>query len=624
MKKLYSTLIGLALLAPVTFAQKPEPPIHYAVSFPNAAHHEAEIVMTITKAPTGDLRLRVSRSSPGRYATHEFGKNVYNVKAFNVDGSPVVVKQLEGDLYVIEDHGEVVKVSYTLFGNWTDGTYASIDESHAHLNMPASFMFVTNPDQQQRLMKFEFSGIEKYGWEVATQLKHEGGNVYSAPNLQYMMDSPVELSNFKTTAWDDVNADGKKQSLSIATHTVDDQATIDNFATMVKKVTLEQKAVFGELPTFDYGTYVFLHDVYPTNSGDGMEHRNSTNIVDVADKIAGNELNMLGTFSHEFFHSWNVERIRPKMLEPFNFEHANMSNELWFAEGFTQYYGEMIITRAGYYTPEQYTYTLNGLVNAALNTPGAAKYPPTQASRTAVFSDAGVSVDANNYANTFTSYYTYGGATALALDLRLRSELKLTLDDYMKAVWLAHGKKMKPYTVADLQKVLATFTNNPKFAADFFNRYVNGIEKNDYAALLAKAGYLVRKAQPGKAWTGISATALRGRSGQARTVGVGFAITTNSPIGSPIYKAGIDAGDVILKADGKDIADGASFAEVVATKKPGDKVSISYSNRTGQHQVELVLEENPTFEVVTFEKAGQQPTADQLAFRNNWLSSKAK
>jgi predicted metalloprotease with PDZ domain len=256
-----------------------------------------------------------------------------------------------------------------------------------------------------------------------------------------------------------------------------------------------------------------------------------------------------------------VKRIRPKSLEPFNFTHANMSAELWFAEGFTQYYGELVLARAGIHSVDDYTRTIAGLVNQAVNTPGAAKYSPADASRYAVFADAGVSIDPNNQTNMFTSYYFYGGATALALDLRLRSEFNLTLDDYMRQVWQARGKTMKPYTIADLQTDLGNLTKNPKFAADFFKRYINGTEKNNYEALLAKAGLVLQRVQPGKGWVGpLAGAGGRGRSGQARTSeGDGFAIQANTTAGTPIYKAGIDAGDVITKADGKDIKDAVAF-----------------------------------------------------------------
>lgn len=623
MNKFY-LLAAAFLWATTTFAQDDtkQKPIFYSISFPNAVHHEAEIVLTVPNAPSGAIRVRMSRSSAGRYATHEFGKNIYNIKASDVDGTGLEIRQLEGDLYEIPVHGDAVKISYTLFANWTDGTYASVDPSHAHLNMPAAFMWVVGQDK--RPIRFQFNDLDKYGWKVATQLKNEGAGIYSAPNMQYMMDSPTELSAYKVSSWD-VDNNGKKEKINLAIHSDDDQSVIDAFAKQIGRMVLEEKAVFGELPAYDYGEYTFLDDVYPTNSGDGMEHRNSTCIVHPAEKVGGNELRLISTYSHEYFHSWNVKRIRPKSLEPFNFEHADMSSELWFAEGFTQYYGEMVLVRAGFHNVDDYGRTVAGLVNQVLNTPGAAKYPATQMSRYSVFADAGVSIDPNNQANMFTSYYTYGGAIALALDLRLRSEFNLTLDDYMRTVWLDRGKVMKPYTVPDLQTDLAKVTKNPKFASDFFNKYINGIEKNDYAALLAKAGLLLRKAAPGKGWAGpLSYNRNRGRSGEARTADEAGLPVQVSIIGTPVYKAGLDVGDIILKADGKEVKDAQSFTDIVSAKNPGEKIVVNYKNRTGAHETTITLEESPYFEVVTFEKAGKELTKEQTDFRNNWLSTKVK
>lgn len=617
-------LAVISLLSSTSMAQEAVRPIFYSVSFPNAVHHEAEIAMLIPQAPAGNFRVRMSRSSAGRYATHEFGKNIYNVIATDGKGKPLLLKQIEGDVYEVGAHPEAVKISYTLFANWTDGTYASVDPSHAHLNMPAAFMWV--PGLEKRPIQIEFNDLDKYGWKVASQLKHESGKVYSAPDMQYMMDSPTELSGYKINSWDVPNTDGKTERINLTVHSDDSQAVIDKFGAMVQKMVLEEKAVYGELPAYDYGEYTFLDDVHPTVSGDGMEHRNSTCIVQPADKIEGNEVWLLGTFAHEYFHSWNVKRIRPKSLEPFNFEHANMSSELWFAEGFTQYYGEMLLVRSGFQKIDQYTGTIAGLVNSVVNKPASKNYNAPQMSRYSVFADAGVSIDPNNNNNVFTSYYFYGGAIALALDLRLRSDFNLTLDDYMRQVWLNRGKVMKPYTIPDLQADLAQVTKNPKFAADFFSRYVYGLEKNDYESLLAKAGLLLRKARPGKAWAGpLSVAQNRGSSGVSRTSGdEGLPILASTVIGTPVYTAGLDAGDIILKADGKVVTDIKSFNDIVAVKSIGDQLVVNYKNRTGNHETTVTLSESPMLEVVTYEKAGKELTKEQEAFRNNWLSSKIK
>src|ERR1700755_887668 len=140
MKKLFLTTVT-ALFASVAIAQDAQKPIYYSVSFPNAQHHDAEILKTVPDAPDA-FRFRMSRSSAGRYATHEFGKNVYNVKATDGKGKELPLRQVEGDVYEVGSHPETVKITYTLFANHTDGTYASIDPSHAHLNMPAAFMWI--------------------------------------------------------------------------------------------------------------------------------------------------------------------------------------------------------------------------------------------------------------------------------------------------------------------------------------------------------------------------------------------------------------------------------------------------------------------------------------------------
>ncbi|WDF55213.1 M61 family metallopeptidase [Mucilaginibacter sp. KACC 22063] len=620
MKKLLLAFSALGLC----FAAEAQNAVNYTFTFPNLVHHEAEVSMVIPQLPAGPVKVRMSRSSPGRYATHEFGKNVYNVKAFDAKGKPLAINQLAGDVYEIPQHGSEIKITYTLFGNWTDGTYVSIDESHAHLNMPGSLMWTIGMDN--RPIRISFPDVKKHGWRVATQLKSEGNNTYFGPGLQYVMDSPTELSDYKETSWEVTNTDGKKEPIHLTIHSDDSQEVIDNFGKMVQRLVLEEKAVYGELPTYDYGSYTFLDDVYPTNSGDGMEHRNSTCIVQTTPRVAGYEKRLLGTFSHEYFHSWNVERIRPKTLEPFNFEHANMSNELWFAEGFTQYYGDLLLTRAGFNTDEDFYDDAAGLINSVLNTPGARDFSAVQASRYAVYADAGVAIDATNKANIFNSYYVYGGAIALALDLHLRTEFKLTLDDYMRAVWLAHGKVEKAYTIPDLQNILAKLTGNPSFAANFYKKYVYGLDKNDYAALLDKAGLVLRRWHPGKAWVGrIGAQAFRGSEGAARGNNAeGVLIASAIAKYTPAYKAGLDAGDIITAADGNTVKDYAALTELINSKKPDDKLKIAYKNRTGEHETTLTLEEDPAYEVVTYEKAGKTASDAQLAIRKAWLSTKVK
>jgi predicted metalloprotease with PDZ domain len=608
MKKI---ILCLALFVFASFAKAQENAIvYYEISFPNAIHHEAEISMVISAAPTGALKFRMSRSSPGRYATHEFGKNIYNVKAVDAKGKELTINQTAGDVYEIPNPNKYTKISYTLFGDWIDGTYAGIDENHAHLNIPATFAFPIGMDKLPRTLKIIIP--EKKDWKVATQMEVKQ-NLYTAPNLQYFMDSPIEIAAFKTASFEVKNPDGKVQTIHLISHANDEQKTINDYAIMLKKLVAEHMAVYGEFPNYDYGNYYFLHDVYPDYAGDGMEHRNSTSIVQRTPKIAGNELALLGTFSHEYFHSWNVERIRPKGLEPFNFEHANMTDGLWLAEGFTQYYGNLLLARADFRTVDNAAQTFSGLINTVLNFPASKNYTPIQASRYAVFADAGVAIDLTNKINIFTSYYTYGAATALALDLRLRVDFKLTLDDYMRALWKTYGKTEIAYSMADLEKTLGLLTKNQAFANTFFKNYVYGTAKENYEALLLNAGFVLRKAAPGKAYTGLRVTFDKDKATLGQTI-----------IGTPAYTAGLDIDNILQTMDGVEIKDQATLTKVTESHKPGDVITITYSYHGEEKTTKLTFAENPTLEVISIEKTGGTLTPAMKAFRDSWLKSQVK
>jgi predicted metalloprotease with PDZ domain len=324
---------------------------------------------------------------------------------------------------------------------------------------------------------------------------------------------------------------------------------------------------------------------------------------------------VLGTVSHEFFHAWNVERIRPKSLEPFNFEEANMSGELWLAEGFTTYYGGLIMARAGLHPPEQ---TMRSLANGALSvavSPGHRFRSLVEMSQLAPFSDAARSVDPTNFSYAFINYYPYGSAIALALDLELRqrSRGRLSLDDYMRAMWRVHGKPGgpqpglvgKPYTIQDARDRLAEVSDDRRFAQDFFARFIEGREVPDYAALLAQAGLVVRKRQPGVGWSG------------AQLDGSGK-VTQLVDWDTPAFKAGLEAGDVIVSVDGKPF-------DSLAGQKPGARLALEVKRPTGKTaSLTLTLGENPALEAVPIETTGGTLTAEQKAFREGWLGAKAR
>ncbi len=602
-------LIQLAVLAAATTGAAAQTSIAYEIAFPNAVHHEAEITVEVTGLAPGSLaQMRMSRTSPGRYALHEFAKNVYDVRATDGAGRPLPITRPDLHQWDVAGHDGTVRLRYTLFGDRVDGTYTGIDATHAHLNIPATFLWPR--DAWDVPVSLTINRPDST-WRIATQLMPSSRpDVYLAPDLYYFMDSPVEISAFALRTWE-VASNGQTLSIRLAVHHAGTDEEVDAYAAMARQVVDEQIALFGEAPDYEGGTYTFIADYLPYADGDGMEHRNST-ILSSSSSLEEKAIDLLGTLSHEYFHQWNVERLRPRSLEPFDFEAADVSLALWFAEGFTSYFAGLTLRRAGLTGDSTFAADLSGMLDVVLNAPGSRFYSPAEMSRQAPFVDAATSVDPQNKTNTFISYYTWGAALGLGLDLTLRSRYGKTLDDFMRAAWTRYGKSETPYTLADLQHLLADLTDDPAFVEALFRDHVFGSEMMDYAALLAHAGFLLRKAQAGQPHLGVSLT--EDESGR---------VTISEPtlIGSPAYVAGLDRGDVLLEIDAHPVTGIDDVGAVVAARTPGDTLSLAVEQRGRLLHVDVVLAENPTLEVVPFETADRTPTSAQRSFRARWLSS---
>jgi len=604
MKK--TLLLASVLFSLTSYSQT----IRYFISWPNAVHHEANIQLVARDIPKGPAIFRMSRSSPGRYATHEFGKNIYNVKASDMNGKPLTIEKIDGDVYRIPQQNGFVNVTYTLYGNHADGTYVGIDEKSIHLNMPAVFMWMKGMDTAPIEIYFDLPNGST--WKIATQLQPTDlPHAFKAPGLQFFMDSPTKVGDLIFKEWKVSNPDGRSYQFRLALEAKTNDSTASVFSEKIKRIVQEAQAVYGEVPRYDYGTYTFLASINPYVRGDGMEHRNST-MISLPGEFDGSD-DLVEVFSHEFFHCWNVERIRPKTLEPFNFEKSNMSGELWFAEGFTQYYGDLLTHRGGFSKREDYYSSLAFYINTKAVSPGGRNYSPIENSQRAVFVDAGVSIDKTNYPNMYASYYPLGAAVALALDLELRTKFNKTLDDYMQLAWKQFGKTEAPYTVPGLQQVLEKLTN-ASFASSFFNKYIFGHEEYDYKKSLESAGLTLAKVNEGKAWAG----SVRFSEDN------GLAINSNTVVGSPLYEAGLDFGDRLISVNGKEIKTTKEWNESIQSFKPGDKVELAFKHRDEDKKTSMTLKENPSFIVVPFESAGKTLTDAQKKFREQWLESRVK
>jgi predicted metalloprotease with PDZ domain len=613
-------VLALAVPAVLLSAQAgPAPSIVYTLSFPQREHRLLDVTVAFTDLPDGPLRLHMSRSSPGRYALHQFAKNVFDVRATDGSGGHLALSRTRPEEWVVPAHGRSVTVSYRVFGDRLDGTYLSVDSTHAHVNMPASILWAVG--LERRPIEMRFSPPSRTGWRVATQLFAGADDfTFTAPNLQYLMDSPSEVGTFDLRTF--TVADGPRTpSFRVAVHHSGDGAEIDGFVRDVEKIVRESRNIYGEFAPFDGGTYTFLADYLPYGYGDGMEHRNST-VLTSGSSIRGDRADLLGTVSHEFFHSWNVERIRPRSLEPFDFDDANMSGELWLAEGFTSYYGDLVLRRAGLMSTRELAQEFGRVIDAVSTSAGRQVRTAEEMSRQAPFTDAATAIDRTSFENTFISYYTWGDAIALALDLSLRdrSSGSVTLDHFMRAMWDRFGKPggepgyvNRPYTIDDAKAVLASVAGSPDFAEQFFAKYIQGHEVADYATLLDRAGLVLRPLNPQRAFAG----GLQLQSG-----GDGVRVAAAVPFGSPAFEAGLEREDRLLSIGGVGVTSDSTVRELLERRKPGDEVPIAFERRGGEQvTATLRLVADPRVVVVTAEEAGRPLTNAQRAFRRAWLGS---
>ena len=600
-------------------------PVAYRLSVPNPADRTLLVEIRFDGA-SDPFELHMSRTSPGRYSLHEFAKNVFDLTAADGTGRVLAAEPVATNRWRIAGHNGSVVVRYRVYGDRLDGTYLAIDRTHAHINVPAALMW--SPE-------FEFSPARVTvvppagsSWRLATQLlPTDDAFTVTAPNVPYLMDSPIELSAFEWRTFEAALAPGvagPAPHIAAAVHHTGSPADVDAFVADLRKIVREEGAVFGEFPAYEGGRYTFLADYLPWAIGDGMEHRNSTVISGSVSLASGRRL-ALDAAAHEYFHGWNVERIRPRGLEPFNQDDQNVTGELWLAEGVTSYYEMLVQQRVGLSTLEELAGDISRVVGEVMTSPSHAFHSAADMSRMALFVDGASPQDRTNLGLTFMSYYTYGAALGLGLDLSIREKSAgaRSLDDVMRWLWVTHGKAGgarpgtvdRPYGSDDVIEALAAVSGDRGWAERVIADYVVGRKVMDYPRLLALAGFVVTRRAPGEASLG--PIPIERSGGRLRLVGP-------VPPDSPAASAGLGADDELIAIEHRPLADAGGLEPTLRRYRPGDRVLLTVQLRgePAPRDLPVVLTEDTRVDITTLEGAGKKPDARQLAFRQAWLGGR--
>ena len=575
----------------------------YRISFENAHHHEAYVEATFTNLQSGSITFRMSRTTPGKYGLHEFAKNIYNVKFTDSKDKEVNVIQPNLHQWNITGHDGTIKVSYYIFADQGDGTFSQINQNHAIINNPSTFMYI--PNLSDRPIELTYMYPDEYNWKIATQLTPKDEKIFTAPDLYYFMDSPTLLSNFikKSIRLDDGNYSYEIQ-LALNHKGSEEEATL--LFENIKKIIEVEKEVFGDYPIFENKTYTFLASFLPQVSNEGIAHRNSSVISRPESLSNADSQTYLTTFAHTFFNAWNLKRIRPQSFEPYDFGKESISEELWFSEGFSSYYALLTLCRAGIINQEEYLNKLSEVYNEVWNSPALKYYTPRDMSKKAPFIDTSKDVASTSLGNSYISHASYGHMLGLALDLALRNEGDdLFLDDFMQLFWTKYGKTETPFTVDNLFITLREYASE-SFADDFFADYVNQSEIPDFKKLLNPMAIYLKSNESPYLGAKIDFTSN------------GFAeISEYSLQGTPAYEAGLEKGDNIIAINNKAFSDIEDYYEVVSKLKIGKKVAVQYKRNDEDKKIYLKVDKNPNLTITQYSK----PSEKALARRKKWLKN---
>lgn len=552
-----SALIAVALF--VVFARtgaQALDPIRYTLRFPAPETHYVEVEAVFPTGGQPSIELFMAVWTPGSYLVREYERQVEAVTAAAGGRAMAVEKTRKNRWRVSTGGAPSVTVRYRVYGREMTVRNNWIDAGLAIINGAPTFLSLVDGGKRAHDVRIERPAV----WStVETALPPLSGapDTYHADNYDTLVDSPITIGNPVTREF---TVDGTVHTLVFG----GDAAFVDadRAAADVQKIVGAAKNVMG---TFAYPNYHFLNMV--TGSGGGLEHKNSFLTMSglFITRTHQAYLGWLSLVAHEYFHNWNVKRLRPVELGPFDYENERLTKMLWVAEGFTDYYGDLLVSRAGLYSPDEYLGALSASISAVQTTPGRLVTPVNMASYDTWIKQYRPD---ENTANTTIDYYPKGAVIAFLLDAKIRQATNgaKTLDDGMRLAFQRYSGE-KGYTPAEFYQVMSETAGTD--LTPFFRQAAESTSELDYSEALAYFGLRFNTDSDGRA--GADLDAITRNDG-------GRLVVTGVRRGTPAIAAGLNVDDEILAIDGVRVrADG--LMARLAQYRAGDKVQILVARR---------------------------------------------
>jgi len=604
--------LAFAVLSPLQV----QPPynISYRLAMPRPASHLFEVTVDVTIPATeasGFIDLQMPRWQPGRYAVANFAANVQEFSARSQDRSLAWTKTDDQTWRVQRQGSRTMTATYKVFGNDLSGTFAQLDAGHASYTGGEIFIYVAGhkadpvelhiePPPNWRIVNGSSVGPNQKDWKY--------------PDYELLIDNPTEIGPDWTL--DNFVVDGK--NFRVVVHSRGDEGgRRPMFLRDLEKIVRTEIRMWGP-PEFESYTFLF-HFAADDRSSDGMEHLASTQIIEPGMLTDGSYDNALRTAAHEFFHAWNVKRLRPVELGPWDWTKPAATRALWIAEGFTQYYGNLLYRRSGLEDSEDFLRGLADTISTIENNPANKLMSAEASSMAAPFIDTALHRQHTNLSNTSLSYYLKGELIALNLDLLIRAWTRgqRSLDEvmrraydefYVKSPNASYYLKGRGYTIEDFARIVSEVAGRDM--SDWFARYVRGVEPLPYNEAFAAAGLRLVKTAGYQPYTG--GIVMDRDDGQTARLG---SLRTDSPA----QRAGLQEGDVLLSIGGKDVTR-ENWLATLNRYKQGDRINITVRRLRKTFATTMVLGEPDLYDYHIEELPNAPAAARDL--RAAWLETK--
>jgi len=584
-----------AFAAPAqTTASSSTEAVRYTITLTDPEHHRLRVQILIPPgAASHDLQLPVWNAT---YQVRDFAQYVNRVRATDAEGKPLPVKLADKSRWQVAGTANGAEIQYEIVAAEPGPYGAELTTQHAFLNLAEILMYPV--DARSSPLRVRYSGVPE-GWHAATALPGNLATGFTADNYDRLVDSPIELGAFREAAFDEggshyrivVDADPAIYNL-------------DKLTAMVRRIVTTETAWMNDRP---FDTYVFLYHFPPSGGGGGMEHAYSTAITLNSEYMAANPDVLTDVTAHEFFHLWNVKRIRPQSLEPVDYTRENYTRALWFCEGVTSTVENYTLLQASLLDESSFLARLSWTISDLERT-------PANLTQSAEESSLDAWLEKYSYyrmPERSISYYNKGELLGTILDLQLREATHGTksLRDLFQWMNQNYAKQGRFFPDSDGVRLAAESLSGTDFKP-FFEKYVAGTVKIPWDEFFESVGLHLVRATRQVAELSFSAT---------RNFNEAPAVSEVEPNGDAQH-AGLMEGDAIIEINGQ--TPGSDFEKQLTQMIPGTILHLKVRGRDGERKLQWKL---TGVERVHYQlRDVDNPSTQQKARRAAWLNGESE